>query len=80
MFRANRAIPGPSSLPIHPDTRWSDFGYTPGPRYPNPSDGYYVMLKSLTPGERVLTFAAEVDNRPGQLVTFPLTVIEDDPQ
>lgn len=75
-----RAISGPFTLPIDPDTLWTDFGYTPGDRYPNLSDGYYVMLKPLEPGYHILTFSAEVDNNPSQGVTYHLTVFEDDDQ
>jgi hypothetical protein len=75
---AHRAISGPFTLPIYPDTLWTDFGYTAGARYPNLSDGYYVMLKPLAPGEHVVAFAAEVDNNPGQQVTYHLLVVEAD--
>jgi hypothetical protein len=72
---AYRAISGPFTLPIEPNTLWTDFGYMTGPRYPNLSDGYYVQLKPLKPGEHVLIFAAEVDNNPSQAVTYHLTVL-----
>ena len=71
---AYRATSGPFTMPIEPGTLWNDIGYSPGPRYPNLSDGYYVMLKPLTPGEHLLTFSAEVDGNTGQEVVYHLTV------
>jgi len=77
---AYRAKSGPFTLSILPDTLWTDFGYEAGSRYPNLSDGYYVLLKPLEPGYHLLTFEAEVDNNPGQAVTYHLTVVEAEDQ
>jgi hypothetical protein len=77
---SRRAISGPFTLPIPPNSLWTSVGYAEGDRYPNLSDGYYVLLKPLEPGNHVLTFSAEVDNNPGQEVTYHLTVVEDENQ
>jgi hypothetical protein len=65
---------GAFTLDIAPDTLWTDFGYSPGPRYPNLADGYYVMVKPLKPGEHTLRFTADVDGETAQDMTYHLTV------
>jgi hypothetical protein len=75
-----RAISGPYTLPILPNTLWTDFGCTPGDRYPSLSDGYYVMLKPLEVGDHTLTFSAEVGNNHGRAETYHLTVVEGENQ
>jgi hypothetical protein len=51
-----RATSDAFTFEILPDSLGTDFGYTPGPRYPSVADGYYVMLKPLPPGEHILHF------------------------
>jgi hypothetical protein len=62
------------ALDIEPDTLWTDFGYTPGTRDPNVSDGYYLLFKPLSEGEHELHFSAEVDGSTIQDMTYHLTV------
>lgn len=71
-----RATSGAFSLDITADSLWTDFGYTPGVRNPNNSDGYYVMIKPLSAGAHELHFTADVDGSPAQDVTYHLTVAQ----
>lgn len=71
-----RATSGAFSLDIAADTLWTDFGYTPGARNPNNSDGYYVMVKSLSAGAHELHFTADIDGNTVQDMTYHLTVAQ----
>lgn len=70
-----RAGSGPFTSDIEPDTLWTDFGYTRGPRYPGLSDGYYFMLRPLTPGAHVLRCTVALNGAPFQEVTYNLNVV-----
>ena len=69
-----RASSGAFSLDLLADSLWTDFGYTPGVRNPNISDGYYVMVKPLSVGAHELHFTADVDGSTSQDMTYHLTV------
>jgi len=69
-----RATSGPFILAIEPDTLWTDFGYSAGPRDPNLSDGYYVMIKPLSPGEHTVHFTADIYGGTFQDMTYHLAV------
>lgn len=69
-----RATSGAFSLDLLADSLWTDFGYTPGPRNPNLSDGYYVMVKPLGEGTHEVHFSADVDGSTTQDMTYHLTV------
>lgn len=70
-----RATSDVFALEIVPDSFWTDVGYTPGVRYPNVADGYYLMLKPLTPGEHILHFTvAGADGTVFQDMTYYLNV------
>ena len=71
---AYRATSGAFTLDIRPDSLWTDFGYTTGPRYPNLADGYYAMVKPLAPGEHTVHFTASVGDETWQDMTYHLTV------
>jgi hypothetical protein len=36
----------------------ADFGYPPGPRTPSVADGYWIMLRPLSPGKHVVRFTS----------------------
>jgi len=64
----------------------ADFGYPPGVRDPNVADGYWIMLRPLSPGQHTINFASAAkysvaDGDPFDLefsldVTFHITVLK----
>ncbi len=54
--------PGGFTLRILPNSLLAGFGYDPGDRAPAVSDGYWVMLAPLSPGEHELHFGGEASS------------------
>jgi hypothetical protein len=55
---AYRAQSPPGGFLLTSDALLVDFGLDPGPRFPAISDGYWIMLKGLGPGEHEIHILA----------------------
>lgn len=69
--------PGGFVLHVPPGSVLTDFGYDPGDRYPAVTDGYWLMLTPLPPGEHVIWWHAVAGDPPyfELAVTYNLTVL-----
>jgi hypothetical protein len=50
------STPGGFTLQIKNPSLLTDFGLTPGPRTPALADGYFLLIKPLSPGAHTLNF------------------------
>ncbi len=70
-----RAQSSPGGYVLNNTDLLVDFGLDPGPRFPAVSDGYWIMLRGLGPGEHVIRIRATAAGAGFDLdVTYNLTL------